>query len=81
MIPFYPVGEDRRNGNGLPMVHCLAQQGLKDADDPVFAEEATAGKKSVSLMLSVRCLSFVVSRDSNIVHPHSGQVTIPNLTG
>ena len=54
------MGEGKQNGNGLPVAHCLAQRGLKDADDPVFAEEVEAGKEFMSLMLTVRCLSRLV---------------------
>lgn len=54
MVPFYPLGEGRENGIGLPMVHCLAQQGLKEPHDAVFPEDIALGKQFVSLALTVR---------------------------
>lgn len=53
MIPFYPKG-GRENGVGLPMVHCLAQQGLKDPYAVAFLEEVALGKQFVFLSITVR---------------------------
>jgi hypothetical protein len=54
MIPFYPMGDNKMNGNGLPMAYCLAHRGLMQAHDPVFSEEVKAGKKFIFFQLTVR---------------------------
>jgi hypothetical protein len=77
MIPFYPIGEGKQNGNGLPMAYCLALQGLKDPLAPVFTQEVEGGKKFVSFMLTVSRL-FVEFYESNNVHTHSGRDTTLN---
>jgi hypothetical protein len=67
MIPFYPMGKSKMNGNGLPMAYCLAHRGLTQAHDPVFSEEVEAGKKFISFQLTVRLTlsSFFLSWKSN----------------
>jgi hypothetical protein len=56
MIPFYPLGNSKANGQGLPILYCLTQRGLKNPQDSVFNVEIAAGKKSVFFQLTVRCL-------------------------